>query len=242
MKKYAFLLLLIFTWCCSFQAAPQLLDSNVFIPQSSVPDTMPVLNSGTFEDLNARYSAPEFDYSETPKKEIIEEKSSTTDLSFIGYIINGLVSYILPLVLAFVVILGGYHLMQYLRQKNTKQLRRSTNDDLISTEHHIEDIHEIDFAKHIQDALNANEYTKAIRWSYLHNLKLMDDKTIIIWEPKKTNRDYYYEIKQAKLRRDFKYLTYIYDYVWFGKFELEETEAQQILSKFENFKLILNKI
>ena len=206
---------------------------NVF----SEPIPMPQNNQGQFDSITERYNSPEFNYTE--QKTEIEIDNPDVDLSFIGILINGLLTYILPLVLGIVVVIGLYQLYIYLQSNSSKALLRKKNEKLITTEDEIEDIHDIDFEKHIKDAIKNQSYTLAIRWSYLYNLKLMDEKKIIDWKPKKTNKDYYYEIKTGTLRKDFKYLTYIYDYLWFGKFEIEQHEAEQILSKFEDFKLTL---
>lgn len=241
MWKSISLLILMFSWCCQLMATPQTIDSNqINITYSTSPSPMPVLNNGNLDHAKERYNSPEFDYTE--QNAIEPKESSDLNIPIIGRIINALVSFLLPILLGILVIVGLYQLILYLKNKDSKSLLRNKNETLISTEDIIEDIHEVDFKKHIEEAINNQKYTLAIRWSYLYNLKLMDDKKIIEWKPKKTNKDYYYEISKSTLKKDFKYLTYIYDYLWFGKFEIEHVEAKHLLSKFEDFKSILNKI
>ncbi|UUC45487.1 DUF4129 domain-containing protein [Flavobacterium cerinum] len=86
-----------------------------------------------------------------------------------------------------------------------------------------EDIHMINFEKMIRDSKNNNDYRLAIRYYYLWLLKRLTDKTVIEWDIEKTNSDYLYEISDLKLRKDFAYLSYIYDYSWYGEFTLDET-------------------
>lgn len=198
------------------------------------------LNNGAFNDnFKQNYKGDEFNYLEPLVSKNIN--SPNINASILGSILEFIFSFILPILLIVALGIGIYHLIRYLKQKHSHKLARQKADELVSTEHHIEDIHEIDFEKHIKEALEKKAYTHAIRWSYLNNLKLMDDKNIIDWQPKKTNRDYYYELSQGQLKKDFKYLTYIYNNLWFGQYKIDQDEANQILSKFQSFQLILNK-
>ncbi len=240
MRRILFALILILTWCSIGLTKAQVQDSTQLVSVLPDPMPMPLNNQGDFEGINERYNSPEFNYTEVSPN--FTPQSTNINMSWIGYIINGLVSYILPILLVFLAIVGLYKLYLYLQGKDPNALRRKQKDSFTSSEDIIENIHEVDFAKHIENALKNKSYNLAIRWSYLYNLKIMDDKKIIEWKPKKTNKDYYYEISKNQLKKDFKYLTYIYDYLWFGKFEIEKKEAEQILIKFEDFKLILNKV
>ena len=201
-------------------------------------------NTTTFpEHINKRYSGVEFNYKEKLNKEVATN-TGTSLFSFINpniftSFISVIIYIILPLLLIVLVIIGVYHLFLYLKHKGNKGLLKKEEDSLISTEEVIENIHEIDFEKQIAYALENKAYTHAIRWSYLYNLKIMDDKKIINWQPKKTNQDYYYEINQTTLKEDFKYLTYVYDNLWFGKFKIESQQANHILDRFTAFKLNL---
>ena len=44
---------------------------------------------------------------------------------------------------------------------------------------------------------------------------------IINFLPEKTNSDYYNEIQSEKIKFDFKYVSYLYNYIWYGEFELD---------------------
>jgi len=58
-------------------------------------------------------------------------------------------------------------------------------------------------------------------------------KKVIEWDIEKTNSDYLYEIKNEKLRNDFAYLSYLYNYIWYGEFELEEETFTKAIQSFE---------
>ena len=84
-----------------------------------------------------------------------------------------------------------------------------------------EDIHQMDFRVLTEQTKKAENYRLAVRYYYLWLLKKLSEKEIIDWHWDKTNRDYLYEIKNDMLRKDFEYLSYVYDYSWYGEFPLD---------------------
>lgn len=84
-----------------------------------------------------------------------------------------------------------------------------------------EDIHQMDFRQLIQETKTTQDYRLAVRYYYLWLLKKMSNNEIIDWHWDKTNSDYVYEIKNTTLRKDFEYLSYLYDYSWYGDFPLD---------------------
>ncbi|VXB67734.1 conserved exported hypothetical protein [Flavobacterium sp. 9AF] len=87
-----------------------------------------------------------------------------------------------------------------------------------------ENIHAIDFNTIISKAKENKEYRLTIRYYYLWLLKSLSDKQIIDWDIEKTNSDYLYEIQSSVIQDDFKYLSYLYDYIWYGEFDINETD------------------
>ena len=55
----------------------------------------------------------------------------------------------------------------------------------------------------------------------------MSEKGIIEWDIEKTNSDYLYEIKNETRRDEFAYLSYLYNYIWYGEFELDEATFEK---------------
>ena len=76
----------------------------------------------------------------------------------------------------------------------------------------------------INKALEKNNYRLAIRYHYLQVLKHLSKKGQIEWDTEKTNYDYYREIKDEKTREEFQYISYIYDYCWYGEFEISNED------------------
>jgi hypothetical protein len=116
--------------------------------------------------------------------------------------------------------------------------RKSDKVNINATNIH-EDIHEIDFETSINDAIRANDYRLAIRYYYLLSLKKLSEKDIIEWDNEKTNYDYFQEIKDKKLQKQFRYISYIYDYCWYGEFEINTNDYE---TGEKAFRKLINSI
>lgn len=94
-------------------------------------------------------------------------------------------------------------------------------------------IHLVDFAKLIKETIESGENRLAIRYYYLWLLKKLSEKEIIEWDAEKTNTDYLYEIKDENLKSSFSYLSYLYNYIWYGEFDIDEAEFEKAKAVFE---------
>ena len=94
-------------------------------------------------------------------------------------------------------------------------------------------LHLVDFEKLIQKSLESGENRLTIRYYYLWLLKKMSEKQIIEWDVEKTNSDYLYEIKDEAQKEDFAYLSYLYNNIWYGEFELDEETFAKARNAFE---------
>ncbi len=116
--------------------------------------------------------------------------------------------------------------------------RKSDKNNINATD--IEtNIHQTDFYAMVEEALLNNDYRSAIRYYYLLSLKRLSDKEVIEWDSEKTNYDYYQEIKDDKIKKQFQYISYIYDYCWYGEFNIEKTEFD---TSEKAFKKLFNLI
>lgn len=84
-----------------------------------------------------------------------------------------------------------------------------------------------DFEKLIKEAVQKNQFRLAIRYYYLLVLQKLNQKELIQWQYEKTNRDYYNELKNSDLKNKFRYVSYLYDYAWYGEFELNTSEFEK---------------
>lgn len=100
-----------------------------------------------------------------------------------------------------------------------------------------EDIDKIDFTKMITEAISKKDYRKAIRLHFLMLLKQLSDKKLIQWKIDKTNNDYLIELSNNKFSRQFKELSILYEYFWYGNFPLDENKFKQTVEKFNSINV-----
>lgn len=103
---------------------------------------------------------------------------------------------------------------------------------LLSDEEHI--IKNEDIIALIKTAIANRDYRLAIRYYYLLVLKQLTHNKQIDWEPQKTNDDYLNELENLDLKKDFETITRIYDYIWYGEFEIDAKGFDNLKMSFEN--------
>ncbi|NNF75857.1 MAG: DUF4129 domain-containing protein [Flavobacteriaceae bacterium] len=96
-------------------------------------------------------------------------------------------------------------------------------------------IQAIDFKKLIRQAENAGNFRLAIRYYYLWLLKTLSFKEIIAYDVEKTNSDYRDEINAESIRSSFSYASYLYNYIWYGEFDVNEGQFKQAKLAFDAF-------
>lgn len=143
---------------------------------------------------------------------------------------------IIILVIAFAIskILGGNFSGIFIKN------RKSTKEN--GFEYGIENIHEIDFEKEIKNAITKQNFRLATRFLYLKLLKVLNEIEYINWQPGKTNSSYQYELNNTDISNSFKRLSGMYEYSWYGHFELNQAEFEKLSKEFENSFISLNPI
>lgn len=99
-----------------------------------------------------------------------------------------------------------------------------------------ENIESTDIQSLINKAEGGNDYRLAIRYYYLLVLKTLSIKNLIKFEDDKTNADYLDEINAQPFAKKFSYTSYLYNYTWYGEFDL--TPEQYSLAKTDFINLI----
>lgn len=85
----------------------------------------------------------------------------------------------------------------------------------------------------IDNAIAQSNYRLAIRYYYLLSLKYLTEKQVITWQQEKTNEDYITEIESETIKNSFKNITRIYDYVWYGEFNVDQLRFESLKIPFE---------
>ncbi len=87
----------------------------------------------------------------------------------------------------------------------------------------------------LKEAAEKGNYRLALRYYYLKLLKKLEANDIIKWEPQKTNYEYLREIKKQDYNDKFKRFTLWYDYIWYGKYPLNNLEFSAMSEELEDF-------
>lgn len=94
-------------------------------------------------------------------------------------------------------------------------------------------IHLLDFEKLIKESVEAGEKRIAVRYYYLWLLKVMAQNHYIEWDIEKTNSDYLYELHNPAHKEEFTYLSYLYNYIWYGEFEIDDITFRKTENRFK---------
>ncbi|MCW1963245.1 DUF4129 domain-containing protein [Chryseobacterium viscerum] len=197
------------------------------------------------ENIPSRYKGNEFDYSVSKPRESFFQKL----MRKLNQIIQGIfgetaltksAEFTTVLIRLFAIILVGfllYFIIRYVMGKDGNFLFGKKNKKLdINVQELHENIHEINFPESIAKFEMAGDYRSAVRYQFLFILKKLSDKKLINWNPEKTNKDYASELKALHLKNEFSNLSYIFDYVWYGEFSIEEQSYQKFKNQYQAFK------
>ena len=94
------------------------------------------------------------------------------------------------------------------------------------------DISQDDLDARIHSAISGNDWRKAVRYLYLKSLKVLDQRGLIRYHPEATNYEYVNQLSNHPLASDFRFQTTVYEYVWYGEFELSQDRFQTVHANF----------
>jgi hypothetical protein len=109
---------------------------------------------------------------------------------------------------------------------------RKLSDKLVYED---EDLHELHLEALLESALQQKNFRLAIRYYYLMVLKGLSSKKIIAYHKDKTNSEYLFEIENSVVKNQFSYLSYVYSYVWYGEFTVDEKSFKRAQDKYQSF-------
>ncbi|PNQ72202.1 hypothetical protein C1T31_12820 [Hanstruepera neustonica] len=127
-----------------------------------------------------------------------------------------------------------YLLLKFLLQSPIQSVFKTDEQTIEKFQYVEEDITEVNFDALIKKALKDTNYRLATRYLYLASLKKLTRKNIIDWHYDKTNTDYLNEIEDETIKAYFKRVSYIYDYVWYGEFSIDESSFLKNQQDFNN--------
>lgn len=88
----------------------------------------------------------------------------------------------------------------------------------------------------VHEAVADQNYRLAVRYLYLQTLQVLHDKNVLEVLPGKTNENYVKELQGSPHHPLFASLTTSYEYIWYGKFEINYSLFQQLQNNFKQFQ------
>jgi hypothetical protein len=91
----------------------------------------------------------------------------------------------------------------------------------------------------IQEAIDQKNFQMAVRYLFLKTLYILNDKDWIQFHPEATNNQYLNQMSGHKQNKDFRFLTRVYEYIWYGKFQITEEQFSLVHNSFKTFHAAL---
>ena len=144
-------------------------------------------------------------------------------------------------VLPYLLLLGLSILMIWLfvKYENRKVAENKLNGSKVAFGSDEEIIQNQDIQQLINHAISRGDFRLAIRYYYLLTLKKLIEKDLIEWKIQKTNHDYFEELSVGPLKVQFVEITKIYDYIWYGDFDLDQLSFQKAEGAFHKLDRLL---
>lgn len=193
-------------------------------------------NSGgsnhTKSDKKSAYESPEF----KPKNNEANPESDSSNFSLPQMHIGPIGKALLYIVLGGVLVALIYFLFVNSEFKRNGKKYESLNIDNLAPS----DIPKTELERLLEEALSQKNYREAVRIYYLFILKGLSEKHWIHWEKQKTNLHYIAEMRSKKEVHAFHKVVTYFEFIWYGKREISETQFQLIQPDFTALLKILN--
>lgn len=200
-------------------------------------DTITFREHSFSSDFKEKYKGENFIYERKPKQESAFDRLLKWLSEFFGELFgnnagNG-INYVMWIFSGLILLAVVYFIVRAILNKESMWIFGRQRKKIYAEDAAQQNIHEMDFDALIAETKATGNYRLAVRYYYLLILKRLSFREIITWHWQKTNSDYLYEIKDSSLRKDFEYLSYLYDYSWYGEFPLDETSFSKAEKAFQ---------
>lgn len=180
-----------------------------------------------------RYKSSEYDYTETKQqpKPAINKAPAPKTVNIGGF---AKILFNILLVLA----IGAVVYVLYLLFKDFK-INRHTKVEKVEThseeeaELAVEKLDKNDLETQIARAIENGNYSLATRFYFLLYLQKLQLKEYITYNKDKTNSDYHAELTKVELQLQFIKVSYLFEYVWYGKKPLNQESFTQLEETFK---------
>ncbi|MBN1252087.1 MAG: hypothetical protein JXR51_11345 [Bacteroidales bacterium] len=207
--------------------------SNIFAQKALKKDNSEIIvNKVPFKKIEQFKNNNDFKYSKVDKGINLWDKIIFFLFRLIEKIFSnkGAAPYIRYIIIAILVVFAIFKLLGY------KFTGLFVQDRIIKDKKglnfKLQDISSIDFELEIKEAADNKNYRLAVRFQYLKLLNLLNNKKIINWQINKTNLQYLEEMNKNENFDEFKNLSNIFEYSWYGDFQIEKSRFLQWQNKF----------
>lgn len=185
-------------------------------------------------EFKDQYLGKEFDYDRvvTPP-DVPDIPSFNIPVGLLQFLLYALVVLVILVILYYIFKNAGGFSFGHNRRK---VMFETSVEEVFEDEENIENN---DFRALIEKAKNENNFRLATRYYFLWVLQMMSDRKLIKWNKDKTNYDYYKELAQKPIQKDFSNNIYLYDYIWYGELKIN---AEDFEKAEKTFQQTLNKI
>jgi hypothetical protein len=97
------------------------------------------------------------------------------------------------------------------------------------------DIYDEDLDAKITEAVGQHDFRMGVRYLFLKALRLLSDEELIRFHVQSTNREYAEQLSGHPLEKDFGFLAYAYEHVWYGDRPLSEPQFERVMGRFQDF-------
>jgi len=220
-------------------------DTRIFATiQDSLQIDSTVISPRHFEDLQNKYIGDDFIYERSVENSgwwtrfkqwlsdifsdlfNLKNKGQAANATDIAIKIAGAILFLLVVYFIFKAIVN---------KEGTWVFGKSSDKSIIPVTDLETNIHASNFETLIADAESQNNFRLAIRYYYLWLLKNLSEQELIDYDVEKTNSDYQREIVSKSIQEEFSYTSYLYNYIWYGEFDVNQEQFDKAKDAYINF-------
>lgn len=238
-------LLLFGFYCNAFNADIPVIHANTtFIEQDSLQIDTSYIKPLRFENLDDKYTGEDYIYERSVESSgwwtrfkqwlsdffrdlfSIKNKGQALDLTDIAIKIAGVIIFLLVVYFIFKAVMND---------EGSWVFGKSSDKNIIPVTYVENNIRTSNFKSLIAVAEKQKDFRLAVRYYYLWLLKSLTESEIIEYDVEKTNSDYHSEITSESIKNEFAYTSYLYNYIWYGEFNVNEAQFSRAKQAFINF-------
>lgn len=186
-----------------------------------------VVNLREFDSQEWEKITRKINYSERPP----DFSELDRDVDFQGPDLRWLAKLLTYLVLGIVVVA----LLWYIVREILPGFRRVKVQRQHATIEEVEDIAELDLQALIKKAEEEADWKEAVRLYFLLALQRLSERKRIKWTREKTNRDYLREMRETPHFAEFRALSRVFEFAFYGDGEVNRQHFDSVRPRFQNF-------